>query len=194
MITKRMINCDFFNTSGFMIGLTNKTKLLYFLFFTNADDYGFVGNGKKLAEDLDHCEETYENVLFQYKFIDALYELEQRRLVFSFVDKCNNKTYLIKHWFYHNKQSQYLSTNYVSLLEQVEIIDNEYQLKNQLEKKPLKENKLKENQIKSKSLNLNQKVLDIDKDSNSTNKSIVNNNVISSNWDKLLDDIDSKGE
>lgn len=180
MITKRLINCDFLNASSFISCLSNKAKLLYFMFLTNADDKGFVGNAKDIADTLDRCEENFENTLFGYKYIDALQELVTRRLLYEFKDKCDNKVYLIRHWFYHNKNQQFLTTNYVSFSKQVELIDDEYQLKNHQEKKPLKENEIKENKSKTKSLN-NINVLD------NTNISSGSN---ISNWDKLLDDIE----
>lgn len=139
MPRQRLINCDFFGVSGFTKNLSNKAKLLYFFFLANADDKGFVGNGLDLAENLDQCEQDFENVLFQYKYVDALKELVDKRLVYAFEDKCHNKTYLIRHWFLHNKNQKFLTTNYVSYLAKVELIDGEYHLKG--EKKPTKENK-----------------------------------------------------
>lgn len=185
MITKRLVNCDFLNTSSFISCLSNKAKLLYFLFLTNADDKGFVGNAKDLAETLDRCEETFENTLFAYKYVDAIDELVNRRLVYEFSDKCGNRTYLIRHWFYHNKNQQFLSTNYENYLERVELINNEYHLKNHQEEEPYKEKEIKENKNKTKSLNI-KNVLDKD-----NNEVLDNTKVISKdNWDKILDDIE----
>ena len=153
MPKQRLINCDFFATSGFTKNLSNKAKLLYFFFLTNADDKGFVGNGVDIADTLDFCEEHFENVLFQFKYVDALKELEEKRLVFKFVDRVGNIVYLIRHWFLHNKNQKYLSTNYLSYLAQVELINNEYYLKSEKEK-PLKEKENKENkEIKLKEEN-----------------------------------------
>ena len=188
MITKRLINCDFFGTSGFKIGLSNKAKLLYFLFFTHADDMGFVGNGKELAECLDHCEEEYENTLFQFKYVDAIDELVKKRLLFEFSDKCNNKTYLIRHWFFHNKQQSFLSTNYISFLSKVEVVDNEYQFKNHKEENPLKGKQIKEIQnnikqnLKSNSLKVNDN--DIDNNHDDINKDNL--------WDIVLNDLEKE--
>ena len=75
-IKKRLINCDYFNTSGFT-NLSNKAKLLYFYFLTNADDKGFVGNGKDIAETLDKCEEEQDNVLFNYKYYSHIYLISE---------------------------------------------------------------------------------------------------------------------
>lgn len=138
MPKQRLINCDFFGASGFTKNLSNKAKLLYFFFLANADDKGFVGNGLDLAENLDQCEQDFENVLFQYKYVDALKELVDKRLAYEFSDKVGNKTYLIRHWFLHNKQQKFLTTNFISYLAQVELVNNEYYLKEEKEK-PLKE-------------------------------------------------------
>lgn len=138
MPKQRLINCDFFGVSGFTKNLSNKAKLLYFFFLANADDKGFVGNGLDLAENLDQCEQDFENVLFQYKYVDALKELVDKRLTYEFSDKVGNKTYLIRHWFLHNKQQKFLTTNFISYLAKVELVNNEYYLKEEKEK-PLKE-------------------------------------------------------
>ena len=138
MPRQRLINCDFFGVSGFTKNLSNKAKLLYFFFLANADDKGFVGNGLDLAENLDQCEQDFENVLFQYKYVDALKELVDKRLTYEFSDKVGNKTYLIRHWFLHNKQQKFLTTNFISYLAKVELVNNEYYLKEEKEK-PLKE-------------------------------------------------------
>ena len=153
MPRQRLINCDFFGVSGFTKNLSNKAKLLYFFFLANADDKGFVGNGLDLAENLDQCEQDFENVLFQYKYVDALKELVDKRLVYAFEDKCHNKTYLIRHWFLHNKNQKFLTTNYISYLAKVELVNNEYYLKEEKEKPSKeKENKktkeIKENEPK----------------------------------------------
>ena len=151
MPRQRLINCDFFGVSGFTKNLSNKAKLLYFLFLVNADDKGFVGNGLDLAENLDQCEQDFENVLFQYRYVDALKELIDKGFVYEFVDKHNNRVYLIRHWFLHNKNQKFLTTNYISYLAKVELINNEYCLKVNVEK-PFKE---KENK-KTKEIKLNE--------------------------------------
>ena len=183
MINKRLVNCDFLNESSFTSCLSNKAKLVYFLFLTNADDKGFVGNGKDIAETLDRCEETFENTLFAYKHTDAISELVDRRFVYEFKDKVGNSIYLIKHWFLHNKDNPYGDTNYKSLLKKVELIDGEYQMKNHEEGKPLKEKEIKVKQNKDKS-NSNHNDCDID------SNALLNNNSKEYNWDEILDDIE----
>ena len=91
---------------------------------------GFVGNGKEISETLDRCEENFENTLFQFTYVDAIQELIDQRLVYEFVDKTHNSIYLIKHWFLHNKKQEFLTTNYLALLDKVEVVKGEYQLKN----------------------------------------------------------------
>ena len=145
MPKQRLINCDFFNVSGFKRNLSNKAKLLYFMFLANADDKGFVGNGLDIAENLDQCEENFDNVLFAIKYVDALKELVDKGFIYEFTDKHNNKTYLIRHWFLHNKNQKFLTTNYISYLIKVELVDNEYCLKGEKKEKPLKEKEIKEN-------------------------------------------------
>lgn len=180
-IKKRLINCDYFNTSGFT-NLSNKAKLLYFYFLTSADDKGFVGNGQDIAETLDNCEELQDNVLFNYKYVDALQELVDKRLVYVFTDKCGNKTYLIRHWFMHNKNQGFLTTNFISYLAKVELVDGEYQLKtikgeNQLKEKEIKENESKQNQKSNNLKKFNDNDLNTD-DSDSEDAGI--------DWDELL--------
>ena len=143
MPRQRLINCDFFGVSGFTKNLSNKAKLLYFFFLANADDKGFVGNGLDLAENLDQCEQDFENVLFQYKYVDALKELVDKRLTYEFSDRVGNKVFLIRHWFLHNKNQKFLTTNFVSYLAKVELVNNEYYLKSEKEK-PLKEKETKQ--------------------------------------------------
>ena len=161
MPRQRLINCDFFGVSGFTKNLSNKAKLLYFFFLVNADDKGFVGNGLDLAENLDQCEEDFGNVLFQYKYVDALKELVEKRLAYEFSDKVGNKTYLIRHWFLHNKNQKFLTTNFVSYLTKVELVNNEYYLKGEKEK-TLEEKEIKETkEIKQNEQNeSNEKSLD----------------------------------
>ena len=190
---QRLVNCDFFTKSQITTKLSNKAKLVYFYFFINADDYGFVGNGKEIAESLDRCEENFENTLFQYTYGESINELVQKRLVIEFIDKVDNHIYLIRHWFLHNRQLKFYTTNYMSFLEQVEIVDNKYQLK------PIKErnirNELKEmNGIEKKSNSLIHN--DFDNSSNVVNSISTNNkgskpNKKSMEWDDILDDLDN---
>jgi hypothetical protein len=153
MIKQRLVNCDFLNVGGFLDNISNKAKLLYFMFIVNADDMGFVGNGVKLAKGLDECEENFDNTLFSYKYLDAINELNEKGFVYMFSDKHNNKTFLIRHWFKHNKYIGTRATNFISYLSKVEIVNGEYEMKNHKEKEPLKENEIKGNENKTKNHN-----------------------------------------
>ena len=185
MITRRLINCDFFTKGNLSPKCSNKAKLLYFTFLVNADDYGFVGNGKEICETLDHCEENFENTLFQFTYVDAIQELIKERLIFEFIDKTNNSIYLIKHWFLHNKKQEYLNSNYLALLDLVEVVKGEYQLKNHEREKPFKEKKIKENKDKTISNN-SFSINEFDSKALDNNKSIDNDK-----WNKLIDDLEN---
>ncbi len=180
MARQRLINCDFLSVSGFLSNLSNKAKLLYFMFLVNADDMGFVGNAQSLADTLDLCQENFDNVLFQIKFSDTLKELVDKHLTYEFSDKVGNKTYLIRHWFLHNKQQKFLTTNFVSYLAQVELVNNEYVLKNHQKENPYKGKEIKENQTK-----LNQTNIEI---KNKENGNWENE------WDNMLNDLAKTGE
>ena len=136
---KRLISCDFINSSAFKVKLSNKAKLMYVYLFTNADDKGFVANAlesARLLQDLEN--EENNNGLVEFTYENALQELVDKGLCYLFADKHGNDTYLIRHWFYHNKLIKDLESNYQSLLKQVQLVDNEWQMR----KKPFKENKV----------------------------------------------------
>ena len=147
MIKYRLINCDFLNHSAFMDNLSNKAKLLYYVFLSNSDDKGFVANGSSLANQLDNCTKTFENALFTYKFVDALHELVERGYVYEFIDRHGNKIYLIRHFFKHNKNKDFLFTTFTTYLDLVDLVDGEYVLKNI--EKDRKENPYKGKQSKA---------------------------------------------
>lgn len=172
MPRQRLINCDFFGASGFTKNLSNKGKLLYFFFLTNADDKGFVGNGLDISQNLDQCEQEFENVLFQYTYTNALDELVDKRLCYEFNDKCRNRIFLIRHWFLHNKTQKFLTTNYGQYLSKVELIDNVYHLKGE---KELKENKEIKKEIKLKEENA---IKEEDEDS------------LKQEWDSIVKELD----
>lgn len=193
MIKQRLINCDFLNVGGFLDNISNKAKLLYFMFVVNADDMGFVGNGVKLAKGLDECEENFENTLFTYKYIDAIKELIDKGFVYEFSDKHNNKTFLIRHWFKHNKYIGTMPTNFISYLAKVNLLNGEYELKNNQEKEPLKENEIKIKQIKTnKNHNDNKKDL-LDCDANVEEKNKKENTNWEQDWEQTLKDLGYRG-
>lgn len=152
-IKQRLINCDFLNFGGFLDNISNKAKLLYFMFLVNADDLGFVGNGISIANTLDQCEEKFDNTLFTYKYVDAIEELTSKGFLYVFSDKYNNKTFLIRAWFKHNKQQNFLSTNFVSYQAMVEIRNGEYHLKNIEKHKEETPYKVKEIKVKESKVN-----------------------------------------
>jgi len=155
-IKQRLINCDFLNVGGFLDNISNKAKLLYFMFLVNADDKGFVGNGDKLAKELDECEENFENTLFTYKYVDSIKELIDKGFIYSFSDNHGNNTYLVRHWFMHNKEQSFLTTNYISYLSKVELENGEYNWKN------IKKENLKGKEIKVKEIKVNETLKDIE--------------------------------
>lgn len=173
-IKQRLINCDFLNFGGFIDNISNKGKLLYFMFITNADDLGFVGNGISIARALDQCEENFDNTLFNFKYVDSINELLERGLILEFSDKHNNKTYLIKHWFKHNKEQQYLTTNFVSYRAKVEVVDGEYQMKNI--EKVRKETPYKVKQSKVKESKVNYEEIE--------NNNVINKEQENQEWEK----------
>lgn len=164
------------------------------MFLVNSDDKGFVGNAIDIANTLDQCEETFDNVLFNYKYIDALQELVDKRLALEFVDKANNRVFLIRHWFYHNNFKDYLSSNYISLLSKVDLVDSKYQLRNNQKEKP-KEKKIKENKIKENKNSLidNKKVFSNDIDDTIEEKDINNEKEWEQSWEKTLKELENIG-
>lgn len=145
MAKARLINCDFMNN---MTKVSNKAKLLYYTLFVNGDDRGFIGNSDELIKVLETQESGYKQ---------ALQELVESGLIYEFSSNHDNKVYLIRHWYYHNKYRPNLWTNYIKYLQMVELIDNEYALK----EKPFKgkEIKVNENKLNESKLNENKEVL-----------------------------------
>ena len=141
MANQRLINCDFFLKGAFDDVSSNEAKLLYFYFFINADDMGFVGNASKIIKDLKGgvAEQTG---LVDCSFENALDDLVNKGFLYRFTDKHQNQIYLIRQWFIHNKPNfKYISTNYLSLRAQVEIVDGCYEKKENHIKKENKESK-----------------------------------------------------
>lgn len=174
MAKQRLINCDFINDSAFIDQTSNKAKLLYLIMFANADDKGFVGNAKNIVESLQKNDSEFRNEinleLLENDYVAALRELVDKGLLFVFENKHNNKVYLIRHWYFHNKYKNGLRTNYYKYLNQVEVVDNEYVLKKSNTKENNKLNEIKLNEIK-----LNE-------------KNDPKSNVSDKDWDKLFED------
>ena len=178
MERQRLINCDFLNFGGFLDNISNKAKLVYFMFIVNADDKGFVGNGNILANTLDQCEEKFDNVLFNYKYIDSIQELVDKGFVYEFQDKHGNKTFLIRHWFRHNKPRNGLTTLFISYLAQVELIDGEYHWKNN------KEKNLKGKEIKIKEIKVNESKINNEEINNKESDGEMS-------WDEIMQELNS---
>ena len=139
-MNQRLINCDFINN----METSNKARLVYFMFITNADNLGFVGNGDKLASSLDQCEQNYDNTLFQLKYEDAIKELLDKGFLYQFTNKHGGNTYLIRHWFIHNKYKYGLTTLFFSFYKLVELVDGEYHMR---EEDKVKESKVNQNKV-----------------------------------------------
>lgn len=130
MANKRLIDCNFMKD---MIDVSNKAKLLYFTFFVNADDKGFVGNAKDIIATLQRKSDEKNEVnleLLDNDFVSALHELVESGLFYEFKSNHGNRVYLIRHWYYHNKMTKGLWTNYGKYLARVVVKDNEYILVN----------------------------------------------------------------
>ena len=129
MANYRLINSDFVRD----MEVTNRAKLLYLFFMFNADDLGFVGNGKKVVSNLQS--EELEVGIAQETFNDALFSLVDKGLLYAFENNYGDTIYLVRHWFLHNKWKKGLWTNYKSLTKKVKLVDNEYVLKTEEEMK-----------------------------------------------------------
>jgi hypothetical protein len=151
MAKQRLINCDFMNN---MTKVSNKAKLLYYTMFINADDRGFVGNAEDIIKNLNGNESDDTMALLENDYSTALNELVDKGLLYSFNSKHSNNIYLIRHWYFHNKYRSGLWTGYYGYLQQVEIINNEYILKEE-KGKPFKE-KNKLNEMKLNEIKLNE--------------------------------------
>ena len=180
-MNQRLINCDFLLKGGFDSQLSNKAKLLYFYLLINADDKGFVGNTNDIIEKLNKDLET--GTMLEYNFNNASDELLERGLVYRFMDRHHNQTLLIRHWFMHNKYQKFLTTNFISYLAQVELIDNCYEMKNPYKGKEInKTNKL--NEINENNISSHKE----DSNDDTTNKDWQKD------WDKFLTDINDTKE
>ena len=171
MANQRLMNCDFFLKGAFDDVSSNKAKLLYFYFFINADDYGFVGNSNKIIKWLN-SEEEDNNSLVQYTYESAADELVERGFLLKWVDKHQNPIYLIRHFFIHNKYNpKYISTNYLSLRAKVDLIDGCWELKETHKKESNVNNANKTN------------------NANKENKSNDNDDDWENDWDKTMKEL-----
>ena len=181
MAKQRLLNCDFINDSAFIDDTSNKAKLLYLIMFVNADDLGFVGNAKNIVDSLQKNDTEFRNEinleLLANDYVAALDDLVGKGLIYEFTNNHQNKIYLIRHWWYHNKYKKGLWTNYYKYYQQVEIVDNEYVLKKSKTKENNKLNQIKLNQNKDSSSN-----------DNNVNEAKTENGVSKEEWDELFDE------
>lgn len=147
MSNKRMIDCNFLNANGFQ-KLNNKSKLLYMMMITRADDKGFVDCTQEIINNLtyrDDIQGTTSLTLLNNDYVSALVQLRESGLIYEFIDKHGNMIHLIRHWFIHNKLLKGLWTNYRNYECQVEIYNNEYYFKEKETHLKEEKNKIKQN-------------------------------------------------
>ena len=123
MAKKRMFSLGVLDTDAFL-DMPLSAQALYFHLNLRADDDGFVGNPKRITQNIGAS-------------IDDLKILVAKRFVIAFEDG----VIVIKHWRMHNviKSDRYIKTNYIEDLAALDIKDNgAYTLKTdgaQLERK-----------------------------------------------------------
>lgn len=195
MTKYRLINCDFLNASTFL-KLSNKAKLLYYAFITNADDLGFVGNCDSIIETLTRCDDELGKVelsLLENDYLSAKIELLNKGYLYSLRDKYENEILVVKHWFMHNKKREGLNTNYKSLFKLLVIIDGEYYFKRDKEKNPYKGKEIKGNEMKRKDISNNENInkdnviVDIEHSNNSDECS-------DEEWNSLINELENGKE
>lgn len=108
MAKKRMFSLGVLDTDAFL-DMPLSAQALYFHLNLRADDDGFVGNPKRITQNVGAN-------------IDDLRLLVAKRFVLAFEDG----VIVIKHWRMHNaiKKDRYTATNYTEDLKQLDIKDN----------------------------------------------------------------------
>ena len=108
MAKKRMFSLGVLETDAFM-DLPLSAQALYFHLNLRADDDGFIGNPKRLTQNIGAS-------------IDDLKLLVAKRFVIAFEDG----VIVIKHWRMHNaiKKDRYTETNFTEDLKMLDIKDN----------------------------------------------------------------------
>ena len=182
MVKKRLLNCDFLNASAFKLKLSNKAKLLYLLMFANADDCGFVDTTSEIVESLEQNDLAYNGEqislsLLENDYKSALLELLEKGLLYEFRDNHENRTHLIRHWYFHVVDPKKKWTNHFGYLKIVCIVNCKYVLKEKVGKE------------KDIINNSNVKYSNVNNESNNTD--------ISDDWEILVNEIEKarpKGE
>lgn len=108
MAKKRMFSLGVLDTDAFL-DMPLSAQALYFHLNLRADDDGFVGNPKRITQNVGAS-------------IDDLKILVAKRFVIAFEDG----VIVIKHWRMHNviKSDRYIKTNYIEDLAMLDIKDN----------------------------------------------------------------------
>lgn len=108
MAKKRMFSLGVLETDAFM-DLPLSAQALYFHLCLRADDDGFIGNPKRITQNIGAS-------------VDDLKLLVAKRFVIVFEDG----VIVIKHWRMHNaiKSDRYVRTNYTEDLARLQIKDN----------------------------------------------------------------------
>lgn len=108
MAKKRMFNSGVLETDAFM-DMPLSAQALYFHLNLRADDDGFVGNPKRITQNIGAS-------------IDDLKVLIAKRFLIAFEDG----VIVIKHWRMHNviKKDRYTKTNFIEDLNRLKIKDN----------------------------------------------------------------------
>lgn len=108
MAKKRMFSLGVLDTDAFL-DMPLSAQALYFHLNLRADDDGFVGNPKRITQNIGAS-------------IDDLKILVAKRFVIAFEDG----VIVIKHWRMHNviKSDRYIKTNYIEDLAALDIKDN----------------------------------------------------------------------
>lgn len=108
MAKKRMFSLGVLDTDAFL-DMPLSAQALYFHLNLRADDDGFVGNPKRVTQNVGAS-------------IDDLKLLVAKRFVIAFEDG----VIVIKHWRMHNaiKSDRYIKTNYIEDLAMLDIKDN----------------------------------------------------------------------
>ena len=196
-----LINCDFLVQSTFL-KLSNKSKLLYYAFLTNADSLGIVGNCDEIIQSLVRCDDDYENAkmlgtidALNDDYITAKIELMNKCYTYLFNDKLGNEIFVVKHWFLHNKYRPNLTTNYKKIFKQLEIIDGEYYLKTHKKGETSKEEESKgkatEREEENKEIINKESVNnDLSKDNSNSTVETPKEEIFDEEWNELLKELD----
>ena len=108
MAKKRMFNLGVLETDAFL-DMPLSAQALYFHLNMRADDDGFVGNPKRITQNIGAS-------------VDDLKVLVAKRFLIAFEDG----VIVIKHWRMHNiiKKDRYTKTNFIEDLNRLKIKDN----------------------------------------------------------------------